>query len=671
MAAGWVWFLTVEGREKADQWSSSAAFGLAALTGAVALLVWLWRHGVPAPDANDLVVAALEGLVRAQSEQWTAEQAARRVADPYPLPVHWRVSARAERMMASWASVRGRPGDKPVSMDGNFEQIAAVFTHPQSPRRLVVLGEPGAGKSMLVLRLALDLLTLTQKQIAQDQEPDWMAPVLLPIGGWNPQQPLPEWIAERLAADYPALRRPVTGLGGRQRSLAAELVARGRILPILDGLDEITGAQHPAALAAVQTMAGRIPQFVLTCRTQAYEDAVDIHGSLLGIPVVEIQPLNTRQAGHYLIDGTDDGRARWATVTDQLYTEPRSPVATVLTTPLYTWLARIAYRHRNTDPSQLLNVSDDTHPPENLQASIEHHLLDQLIPTAFLTATGGHPARTAEQATAAHRHLTYLATHLHHQDTYDLAWWKLHRALPNWQLRLMSGLAVGLTSGLIGGLAFALDGGHTARAWFGFRDGFEGAWVVGLSAAIVGGFFSTTDLRRIEFNPRKLMGRLGLGLVIGLLAWAAIGHPAALLIGLLFMPAGGWYLSAADSEQRAITPTAVLNEDRAATLMSTFTLGSLLGSGVGIMIGNLAGTAVAVLFGTVLGLVAALGFGPAHMWGQFLLVRALLAIQGRAPLRLMGFLQEAYDRGVLRQAGGVYQFRHAQLQDHLALAQSS
>jgi len=32
----------------------------------------------------------------------------------------------------------------------------------------------------------------------------------------------------------------------------------------------------------------------------------------------------------------------------------------------------------------------------------------------------------------------------------------------------------------------------------------------------------------------------------------------------------------------------------------------------------------------------------------------------------MGFLSEAHDRGVLRQAGGVYQFRHNLLQDHLA-----
>jgi hypothetical protein len=36
------------------------------------------------------------------------------------------------------------------------------------------------------------------------------------------------------------------------------------------------------------------------------------------------------------------------------------------------------------------------------------------------------------------------------------------------------------------------------------------------------------------------------------------------------------------------------------------------------------------------------------------------------PLRLMSFLKDAHRRGVLRQSGGVYQFRHSLLQERLA-----
>ena len=37
------------------------------------------------------------------------------------------------------------------------------------------------------------------------------------------------------------------------------------------------------------------------------------------------------------------------------------------------------------------------------------------------------------------------------------------------------------------------------------------------------------------------------------------------------------------------------------------------------------------------------------------------------PWPVMAFLSDAHGRGVLRQAGGVYQFRHARLRDYLAL----
>ncbi|WP_344678533.1 NACHT domain-containing protein [Saccharopolyspora taberi] len=54
-------------------------------------------------------------------------------------------------------------------------------------------------------------------------------------------------------------------------------------------------------------------------------------------------------------------------------------------------------------------------------------------------------------------------------------------------------------------------------------------------------------------------------------------------------------------------------------------------------------------------------------WGSWLLfARLWLPLTGRLPWRPKRFLEDAYDRGVLRRAGAVYQFRHARLRDHLA-----
>ncbi|MBB2946870.1 hypothetical protein FB565_006638 [Actinoplanes lutulentus] len=48
--------------------------------------------------------------------------------------------------------------------------------------------------------------------------------------------------------------------------------------------------------------------------------------------------------------------------------------------------------------------------------------------------------------------------------------------------------------------------------------------------------------------------------------------------------------------------------------------------------------------------------GLAGVW--YLLTAALLAACGRLPLRLLGFLDDVCDRGVLRRVGPVYHFRH-------------
>lgn len=54
-------------------------------------------------------------------------------------------------------------------------------------------------------------------------------------------------------------------------------------------------------------------------------------------------------------------------------------------------------------------------------------------------------------------------------------------------------------------------------------------------------------------------------------------------------------------------------------------------------------------------------------WGQWvLLARIVLPLTGWLPWTPVAFLEDAYQRGVLRQAGAVYQFRHARLQESLS-----
>ncbi|MFC7650517.1 hypothetical protein ACFQX6_66855 [Streptosporangium lutulentum] len=73
-------------------------------------------------------------------------------------------------------------------------------------------------------------------------------------------------------------------------------------------------------------------------------------------------------------------------------------------------------------------------------------------------------------------------------------------------------------------------------------------------------------------------------------------------------------------------------------------------------------------FAVVLAVGFAVGFavGDHHAWLAYLVASYRLAWAGRLPRALMPFLDDAHRLGLLRAVGPLYQFRHADLHDHLA-----
>lgn len=84
------------------------------------------------------------------------------------------------------------------------------------------------------------------------------------------------------------------------------------------------------------------------------------------------------------------------------------------------------------------------------------------------------------------------------------------------------------------------------------------------------------------------------------------------------------------------------------------------------------GPVLGLLAGLVFGIEAAFGGGLGYglsftAWGQWVaLSRMWLPLTRCLPWAVIAFLDDAHDRGVLRKAGAVYQFRHARLEAHLA-----
>jgi hypothetical protein len=173
---------------------------------------------------------------------------------------------------------------------------------------------------------------------------------------------------------------------------------------------------------------------------------------------------------------------------------------------------------------------------------------------------------------------------------------------------------------------------------------------------------------------------LGIANVLGATFWIVgrIGTTveATIVFGLTFGLLWGlaWgvlaYFEAPVDITSAISPVDLLSGNRrnVAVQALVFGLVTCLGytAAVAVVHGPRLGLAYGMTYGVALGLVVGFCVASLTAWGTwFVFARVWLPLNGRLPWTLPAFLEDAYQRGVLRRSGAVYQFRHARLQDHL------
>jgi DNA polymerase III delta prime subunit len=165
------------------------------------------------------------------------------------------------------------------------ETIVQVFG--RSRRQLLILGEPGSGKTTSMLEIGRELLTMAQRD---NQQP---IPVLLNLSSWKKEQPILDWAVADLNAKY-----------GVSTNLGREWLVAGRLFPLLDGLDEVrTDWQLDCAGQLNGWMMGDLAQrpvgLVVCCRVEEYERVVRQKLALWW--AVCLQPLELVQIEAYLM----------------------------------------------------------------------------------------------------------------------------------------------------------------------------------------------------------------------------------------------------------------------------------------------------------------------------------------------------------------------------------
>ncbi|MGQ0575430.1 MAG: NACHT domain-containing protein [Pseudonocardia sp.] len=568
--------------------------------------------------------------------------------------------------------------------------------------RLVVLGRAGAGKTMLATELAVRLL---ERDWPEDGPGGGRVPVVLSLPTWDQGtgDPTDDELADRL--DAWIVEQLVESKDVKDARTGRELVGRGRVLPILDGLDEMDAEGEPPvraanAIRALNVMRGtRFPPAVVTGR---YDEFLGILDHLAGehhagvrmagvlrirsLTVEEIEPVLTQ-----LFPGPDGRLApAWAELVADLR-DPTSPLGAALATPWRLFLLVTTYRTEPPDVARLCALA------RRDEDALLADLLAGFLPAVLRsTRSAAFPAMTAAQArtwlrTMA-RHLRWQEGHLRLSGTdldVPLIWLAAGMRLPR-VLHAAAAVAVVCGVALAGSL---LIGGPAVQV--GLLGRFiQDPSVAGLFAALfpIFAIVVTIGAASQAWRLRLSLGEIDLRMLGSRATWRRAARGIArdlwldLTVGAVLFAIGWWLLgslTAAAVLGGAAAGISLLNNVtseityRATRLperlrhpsdlvRGEFVSGAFTGLVIGVplvavcyLLGGAAVVPIALL-GTVWFVLPNCDTGV-----RYVIAVGLLSARGAVPRRFGRFLDWAYEAGVLGLTGIAVQFRHLELRDWL------
>ncbi|WP_194909572.1 NACHT domain-containing protein [Catenulispora rubra] len=579
----------------------------------------------------------------------------------------------ADVMAVPWEPVGRNGPDAAPTVAALIEDFAAA------PRRLVVVGGPGSGKSAFCLMAANRLLE-------DPMNGGGRIPIVFELSAWRADAgKIPEfgrWLERRLSEEHRFLADPEYGT-----HTADSLLSESRLVVILDGLDELPTDLAKRVLKHLREDPAFHHDYILACRDPEIWAVLD-GASLPGAAMVRLKPLAGDSAAAHIeacFADNADSLARWVHIGAAITEAANPALAETLTNPFMLSLAIDAYTSSSRNPAELLDIARF---PDS--AAIQRHLLDHAMRGAYGPRSdhGGRDRPKVdwdrEAALGWHRNI---ARHLSSLGSTELSWWELNRHVPRRVLLLTPIIAGALACLPLGALIFWQFGKPGFGVLFGLAAGLCGGATVGSLPVEAPRRFSfkairPRELRRpgamVRTSRYALVGVFVGGLLAGLLYSAAAGLFAALVFGAVF---GAARLATSPTvPKEAVTPSTSMAADRRAVL-----LGAAMGAVAGVVVGGgialtdsprthlilHLSTAGQGLLGAANGaLLGGAGLGlmlyATSAWGNLTTVRWWLALHHWTPLRLMTFLDDARRVDIFRIAGPRYQYRHLLLQEHLA-----
>jgi hypothetical protein len=546
--------------------------------------------------------------------------------------------------------------------------ILQMFERSDIAGKLLILGKPGSGKTTTQLKLAKALIERSEQSLNAP------TPVLFNLSSWqNEHQSIDDWIVAELKSKY-----------GVRRGIGEKWLKEYRLLPLLDGLDELNPQrQEPCIHTLNQFIAGEsAPLQVVVCsRLEEYErlgTQLRLNGAI------------------YLKELTDDQIQAYLSSTHQqdlwkLLSQDATLLA-LLRAPLLLSMAVLAYQQDASRQWETLRTSQ-----ERLQFLLDAFIQSRLEQVSTSVLSQNHKGYTRQQT---RRWLSWLAQQLERESQTEFliekmqpSWLPTQRLLVKYHRRsrlffvLIGGLIGGLTmtriGASIGALSMALSGEldkilvTESLDWWSWaeakkvlRRGLISGLISGLVGGLVGGLFG------------RLFGKLAFGLIWGLFGGFSTGLILGLSNGLI------WGLSGSEVEQKSFPNQGIwrtlqnsllymlvyiLIFGLSIGLISGLTGGLIGGWPNGLVSGLIGGLGTALRVGIMGGLFFGVAGGPGGKAGggltsciKHVFLRIILYNNGCIPWNYAQFLNHCTDRLLLQRVGGRYRFMHKLLQEHFA-----
>jgi len=387
---------------------------------------------------------------------------------------------REEAIANPWRMVLEGP-DQPREVIPRERKIKDIFD--ESNRLLLILGEPGSGKTTTLLQLARDLIAEVNQAFTQP------VPVILNLSTWtNKKQPLDDWLISELSTKYRVPKRD-----------GKRWLQDDRILFLLDGLDEVKLENRAACVENINQLVSNygLQGMVVCSRIQDYSN---LQVRLEFYRAIYLQPLTRKQVDEYL----DQAGEKLASLHATLRAD--EALGSLAQSPLILNIMSLAYQ--NTSAEALRDPTLNTDEARRL------HLFDRYIARMFSRKVGEHPYNDLETK----QWLSWLARKMqqHNQEVF-----MIEGLQPDWLSKPFWQWIYILVSRLLGSLIFFLPtlmvGAWTVGITYSLRD------LVRLDVIAIGIYVGLIDILRFEWSRKREKNKKsalpGWGVIYFLIIW--------------------------------------------------------------------------------------------------------------------------------------------------------